>query len=274
MAPLALHLAGEHVLGDERLSFDRGEQVVLEAAREMENRFRRRVVLDEFRRTRPADLDAPEEVGLRAGHLEEACRLERRAALAEDLLVWLEAHLGATAIVDRAELVELSLGVAATEPHPVKLLAARDFDFEQLRERIHDRDADAVEAARGVVGLALELSARVQDRHDDFEGGLGLELGMRIDRDAAAVVRHRKEAVRIEADVDEGRMAGHRLVHGVVEHFGEEVVQRLLVRAADVHPRATADGLEPFQNLDVGRGIAFLGLPATAAFFEVGEEIT
>ena len=40
-------------------------------------------------------------------------------------------------------------------------------------------------------------------------------------------------------------MAGDRLVHGVVEHLGHEMVQRPLVGAADIHAGALADGLEP-----------------------------
>ena len=61
-------------------------------------------------------------------------------------------------------------------------------------------------------------------------------------------------------------MAGDGLVHGVVEHFGEEVVQRALVGAADVHARPLAHRLEAFQYLDVLGGIARrLLAPATGA---------
>ena len=74
---------------------------------------------------------------------------------------------------------------------------------------------------------------------------------MRIDRDAAAVVGDGDEAVGVELDLDEGGMAGHRLVHGVVDHLGEEVVQRLLVGAADIHAGPAAHRLEPLQHLDV-----------------------
>jgi hypothetical protein len=64
-------------------------------------------------------------------------------------------------------------------------------------------------------------------------------------------------------------MAGDRLVHGVVQHLGGEVVQGVLVGAADIHARAAADRLQPLQNLDVGRGVATGGrLGAT-----FGEEI-
>ena len=81
---------------------------------------------------------------------------------------------------------------------------------------------------------------------------------MRIDRDAAAVVGHGEPAAFLQLHLDEGRVARDRLVHGVVDHLGEEVVQGLLVRAADIHARAAADGLEPLQHLDGGGVVAGL----------------
>ena len=81
---------------------------------------------------------------------------------------------------------------------------------------------------------------------------------MRINRHAAAIVRDREIAIRGERHIDPRGVAGHRLVHGIVQHFGEEVVQRLLVRAANIHAGAAAHGLQPLQHLDVGSGIALL----------------
>ena len=73
---------------------------------------------------------------------------------------------------------------------------------------------------------------------------------MRIDRNAAAVIGDAAEAVVFEVHVDEAGMARHSLVHGVVDDLGEEMVEPRLIGAADEHARATADRLEPFQNLD------------------------
>ena len=70
----------------------------------------------------------------------------------------------------------------------VKRLVARDLDHGLGRERVDDADADAVEAARGRIGLALELPARVEHGHDDLERRLARIFGVRIDRHAAAVV--------------------------------------------------------------------------------------
>ena len=64
-----------------------------------------------------------------------------------------------------------------------------------------------------------------------------------------------EQAVLAVVDLDPGGMARHRLVHGIVHHLGEEMVQRLLVGAADIHAGAAAHGLEAFEHLDVGGGI-------------------
>ena len=179
--------------------------------------------------------------------------------LAEDLRVRMEAHLGAAPVLHAPEGLELALRHAAREDLPVEGLGARDLDLENIGQGIDDRDADAVQAAARLVDLGIELPARVQGGHDDLEGGFLRELGMRVDRDAAPVVGDRQEAAFLELDLDEGGMAGDRLVHGVVDHFGEEVMQGLLVGAADIHARPAPNRLEPFQDFDGGRVVAGLG---------------
>ncbi len=82
---------------------------------------------------------------------------------------------------------------------------------------------------------------------------------MRIDRDAAAVVGDGDKAVGCHLDFDPVGMTGQRLVHGVVDHLGEQVVQRLLVGAADIHARPAAHRLKAFQHLDMLGGVAGIG---------------
>ena len=86
---------------------------------------------------------------------------------------------------------------------------------------------------------------------------------MRIDRNAAAVVGDGDKAVGLHLDLDPVGVAGERLVHGIVDHLGEQMMQRLLVGAADIHAGPAAHRLEPLQNLDVLGGIA--GLAGRAA---------
>src|SRR5690606_37636306 len=126
------------------------------------------------------------------------------------------------------------------------------FDLAQVGQRVDHRDADAVQAAGRLVDLGVELAAGVQRRHDDFQRRLVLELRVRIDRDAAAVVGDGEDAVGRKLDLDEGGVAGHRFVHRIVDDLGEEMVQRLFVGAANIHARPPPHRLQPLQYLDVG----------------------
>ncbi len=83
---------------------------------------------------------------------------------------------------------------------------------------------------------------------------------MRVDRNAAAVVVHRQEAVGRQFDLDEGGVARQGLVHGVVDHLGEQVMERLLVGAADIHAGALAHRFQALQDLDARRRIAGFGV--------------
>ena len=232
------------------------DEIILQPFLEMERGLLRHVgAFDQFLGAGPADFDAAEQIGLRARHLEHALGLETRLR-SENLRVGMEAHLGAAAVRRLAGVLQLALRLAALEHHPVELLAARDLDLHAVGEGVGDRDADAMQAARGLVDLGVELAAGVQRAHDHFERRLVLELRMRIDRHAAAVVGDGDEAVGVELDLDEGGVAGQRLVHGVVDHLGEQVMQRLLVGAADIHAGAAAHRLQALQHLDVLGGVA------------------
>ena len=52
----------------------------------------------------------------------------------------------------------------------VEFAIAVDGELQHFGERVDDGDADAVQAARDFVGTVVELTARVQDGHDDFGG--------------------------------------------------------------------------------------------------------
>ena len=83
---------------------------------------------------------------------------------------------------------------------------------------------------------------------------------MRIDGNTAPVIGHSEEAVGVELDFDEGGMAGDGLVHRIVDDLGEQMVERLLVGAADIHARAPAHRLQAFQHLDVRRAVIVAGI--------------
>ena len=165
----------------------------------------------------------------------------------EDLLVGLEGDLGA-ALVGGARLLEPRLGDAAGVALAVDLALAPDLDLEHLGERVHHGDADAVEAARDLVGALVELAAGVELREDDL-GGVEPRL-VGADGDAAAVVDDGHRVVDVDRDVDRGAEAGEGLVDRVVDDLVDEVVQPRLAGRADVHRRADADGLEALEDPD------------------------
>ena len=96
---------------------------------------------------------------------------------------------------------------------------------------------------------------------------------MRIDRNAAAVVGDGQESVGAEFHLDEGGVAGQRLVHRVVDDFGEQMMQRLFVGAADIHAGPAADRLQPFEHLDVGRGVAGFGAAGAGGDLQRGSAL-
>jgi hypothetical protein len=85
-----------------------------------------------------------------------------------------------------------------------------DLDVQMFGQGVDDRDADAVQAARGLIGLAREFAARVQHGHDHLQRRLAGEFGVGIDRDAAAVVADRQIAVGVQIDGRSAWRGGQR----------------------------------------------------------------
>ncbi len=207
----------------------------------------------------PADLDAAEQIGLGPRHAVEQRRTERR--IAENLGIGVETERRAAAVLNRSAILDrFPFGHAAAVALPPQPSIARHLDFERIGEGVDDRDADAVQPARGLVRLAAEFAARVQHRQDHLERRFLGETGMRIDRNAAAVIAHGDPTVAVEFQFDAARKPGDCLVHCIVEHFGGEMVQRALVGAADIHAGPSPDRLQSFEDLDVLGGIAVGGI--------------
>ena len=78
---------------------------------------------------------------------------------------------------------------------------------------------------------------------------------MWIDGNATAVVRNRQIAVCVEVDLNPVGMTSHCFVHGIVDNFGEQMVHRFGIGAANIHAWTATDGFQAFKNLNVGRRI-------------------
>ena len=148
-------------------------------------------------------------------------------------------------------------GRAALVALLVDLAVAPDFEVERLGQRVDDRDADAVQPARHLVAVVVELAAGVQHGQDDFGGRFAARVP--IDRDAAAVVDDRDRPVDVNRDVDLIAEAGQRLVDGVVDDFVDEMMQPCRPGRPDVHRGPLADSFQPLEDLDLVGAVVFAG---------------
>ncbi len=117
-------------------------------------------------------------------------RLRAKLDVVEDRRVGREGdrRAGATARCRPGDL-QLALRLAAVlEGHLIVVAVEVDLEDQFGRERVDDRDADAVEAARHLVAPAAELPAGVQRREHDLGGRFARVLGVLVDGNAAAVV--------------------------------------------------------------------------------------
>ena len=179
-------------------------------------------------------------------------RVEAELGRLEDLLVRLEGDLGA-ALLGRAGDLEIGERIAALVRLGVDLPVAPDLELERLRERVDHRHADAVQTARHLVAVVVELAAGVEHRQRDFGGRAA--AAVLIDGDAAAVVHDGDRVVDVDGDVDLIAVAGQRLVYRVVDDLVDEVVQPGGAGRADVHRRTLADRLEALEDLDLVRAV-------------------
>ena len=177
----------------------------------------------------------------------------------EDFRVWPRPDRGAAAIRRRANPLESGDWLPALVALPIQLAVARHLHHQLRGKRIHHRQADAVQAAGGLIDLGAELAARMQRGQDYLERRAVGKFRVWVDRDATTVVAHGERTVGFETDLDPAGVAGDRLVHGVVEQFRGQMVQGMLVGAADEHAGSAADRLEALQDLDVRGGVLFRG---------------
>ena len=168
-----------------------------------------------------------------------------------------DGRAGRRRLVELLLLLELGDRRAALETLAPVVAVGVDVELEPFGERVDDRDADAVQAARHLVARAAELAARVQHREDD----LGRRLVVLLhdpDRDATAVVGDGDRVVGVDGDGDRGAVPGDGFVDRVVDHLVHEVMQTSGPGGTDVHARSFADRLEALEDLDVLGGVARL----------------
>ena len=178
-----------------------------------------------------------------------AQRVEIVDAGLEDLVVGPEADSG-TRRLRSAHDFHLLDGLAARKLHLVDVAIATYLYDHAFGQGVDDGDAHAVQTARDLVGRVIELTAGVQDRHDDLERR-DLFDRMLVDGDAAPVVDDRDGVVGVDRHLNLGAETGHGLVDGVVNDLPHQVMKTAGARRADIHARALTNGLETFENLNL-----------------------
>jgi hypothetical protein len=166
----------------------------------------------------------------------------------EDLPVRLEPHQRAVP-VGLPDHLHRRLGNPPRVALRVDAAVLVDGDLHPLREGVHHRAADAVQAARDLVGALVELAPGVELGHHHFEGA-DLLGRMNVDRDAPAVVLDGDDVAAADLYRDVRAVSGQGLVDRVVHDLKHEVVEAVGTGRADVHARPLPHVLEALENLD------------------------
>ena len=166
-----------------------------------------------------------------------------------------EGDMGSLLAAGIFDVGKRALGLAMAETQVMLAPVPVNGQVEPFGQRIHHRYADAVEAAGDLVGIVVELTAGMKLGHDHLGGGHAL-FRVNLDRNAAAVIGDRDRSVGVKDHLDDVAMAGQRLVDGVVHHLIDHMVKpRAIIGVADIHARALAHRIKPFQDLDGIRAI-------------------
>ena len=171
-----------------------------------------------------------------------------------------EGHFRSVAAVGVADNFQMLDHVAVGKGNHMLVPFAPDAQFKPGGKRVDDGNADPVQTARNLVGIVVELAARVQLGHNHFRRGNAFFL-VHAYRNAATVVADGGGTVGIEDDFGFVAIAGERLVDRVVQHFVNHVVKAgAVIGVADIHARAFANRVQPAQDFD-RIGIVFLFFP-------------
>ena len=105
-----------------------------------------------------------------------------------------------------------------------------------------------MQATGHLVGVLVELAARVQPGQHDRAGG-NVRPWMDVGRNATPVVAHRDRAVAVKDQLAARSESGLRLVHRVVDDLECHVMQAgAIVGVADIHAGPSPDGVQAAQH--------------------------
>ena len=157
-------------------------------------------------------------------------------------------HLGAAFAVAGTDHRERRLGVAVSESDQMFDAMPPDAHLHPFGERIHHRGTHAMQTARHLVRVLIELPAGMQPgQHHLGRGNAFLEVDVR--RNAAPIVAHGDAAVAVQHQLDMRGKPRLRLVHRVVDDLERHVMQaRAVIGVADIHAGAATHRIEALQD--------------------------
>ena len=121
--------------------------------------------------------------------------------------------------------------------------------MQSFGKKVDARHTDAVQSARNLVSVRIELSAGVQLGHDDFGGGLPFFLH-HVHRNAAAVINHRDRVVEVNHHFNRVAITCQRFIDRIINNFVNQVMESQLAGRSDVHRGPFAHGFATFKNGD------------------------
>ena len=127
---------------------------------------------------------------------------------------------------------------------------APDAQLQPVGQSVNNRNADAVQSARHLVGVIVKLPACMKLGHDHFCCGNPFFF-MDTHRNTTSVVHDRHAGICVNNDTHMVRMTGQSFINAVVHDLIHHVVQtRAIVRIPDIHSGAFSNCLQAFENFD------------------------
>ena len=173
----------------------------------------------------------------------------------EDGVVGLEGDLRATVVTFADHFHRVKRFAVLVFLHEV-LAFAENLCREVLGEGVHAGDTDTVQTAGDLVGILVELTAGVQDGHDDLQCGAFL-LRVHVGGDTTTVIKNAYRVAFQYLNFNVVTESGESLVDGVVHHLVDQMVQTTVADIADIHSGTFTHSLQAFQNLNITRTIGF-----------------
>ena len=178
--------------------------------------------------------------------------------VSKDFPAWQKPNFGTGLITGSGRFERLVRNTHAIGLRP-KMALTLNYQLEFFRKRVDDRNPDPVQSTGNLVGVVIELAARMQHGHDDLGRGLPLSL-VHVDRNTATIVLNTGRAIDVQCHQNAIAMAREGFIDRVVDHLEHHVVEAgAVIGVTDVHARALAYCVQALEHFDTGGRIAVFG---------------